>query len=99
GPANAIGVRASVGTGLGNYAISYVAGNLHVNQAALSITAKDESKTYGATFTPDGTSQFTTSGLVNGNTVSSVTLSSSGYAATARSEEPRPGNERRSRAT
>src|SRR5262249_12995740 len=51
--------------------------------AALTITAKGESKTYGTTFTPDSTSQFTTSGLVNGDSVSSVTLTSSGYAAAA----------------
>src|SRR5262249_2369135 len=50
---------------------------------ALTNTAKDECKTYGTTFTPDGTTQFATSGLVNGDSVSSVTLTSSGYAATA----------------
>ena len=56
-----IGV-AAVGTGLGNYAINYVKGKLAVNAAALTITAKDESKTYGAVFTPDGATQFTPSG-------------------------------------
>src|SRR5262249_54954538 len=56
---------------------------LVVNPAALTITAKDESKTYGTTFTPDGTTQFSTSGLVNGDSVSSGTLTSNGYAATA----------------
>src|SRR5262249_42452683 len=54
-----------------------------VSQAQLTITAKDESKTYGNTFTPDGTTQFSTSGLVNGDSVSSVTLSSNGSAAAA----------------
>src|SRR5204863_461972 len=46
-------------------------------------TAKDESKNYGATFSPDGTTQFTASGLLYSDTVSSVTLTSSGYTATA----------------
>jgi hypothetical protein len=54
-----------------------------VNAASLTVTASNESKTYGATFTPNGTTQFTTSGLLNGDTVTSVTLASSGYAATA----------------
>jgi hypothetical protein len=56
---------------------------LTIGTAPLTITAKNESKTYGINFTPDGTSQFTTSGLVNGDTISSVTLTSSGYAAAA----------------
>ena len=56
---------------------------LNINKAALTITAQDESKTYGATFTPNGTTQFTTSGLVNTDSVTSVTLTSPGYAATA----------------
>ena len=73
---------AAVGTGLGNYTISYNNGSLTVNQASLSITANGRSKTYGQTVTFAGT-EFTTSGLVNGDTVSSVTLTSSGAAATA----------------
>src|SRR5204863_7827376 len=62
---------------------SYANGNLTVNTGTLTITAKDESKTFGTTFTPDGTTQFTTSGLVGTDSVSSVTLASSGYVATA----------------
>jgi hypothetical protein len=54
-----------------------------VNKATLTITAKDESKAYGTTFTPDGTTQFTTSGLLFSDSVTSVTLSSSGYVNTA----------------
>ncbi len=47
----------------------------------LTITANDVSKSYGQTKTFAGT-EFTSSGLVNSDTVGSVTLSSSGAAAT-----------------
>jgi hypothetical protein len=53
-----------------------------VAPASLTVTANNESKTYGNTFTFTGT-EFTTSGLVNGDTVSSVTLTSTGAPATA----------------
>src|SRR5262249_52012884 len=51
---------------------------LTIDKAALTIPADDESKPYGTTFTPHGTTQFTASGLVNGDSVSSVTLTSAG---------------------
>ena len=70
------------GTGLGNYTISYVNGSLTVNPAALTITADSTSKTYGQTATFAGTSS-RTSGLVNGDTVTGVTVTSTGAAATA----------------
>jgi hypothetical protein len=73
---------AAVGTGLSNYTISYVNGTLTVTSKALTITANSTSKTYGDTVTFAGT-EFTSSGLVNGNTVTIVTLASSGAAATA----------------
>jgi hypothetical protein len=63
---------------------------LTVNAAALTVTAVNESKIYGTTFTPNGATQFTTSGLVNGDSVSSVTLTSSGYASTATVVSPGP---------
>ena len=44
-----------MGTGLGNYTISYVNGSLTVNPAALTITANSTSKTYGQTVTFAGT--------------------------------------------
>ena len=65
-----------------NYTISYVNGTLTVNPAPLTITANNASKTYGQTATFAGTA-FTTSGLVNGDTVSGVTETSTGSAATA----------------
>ena len=54
-----------------------------INKAALTVTAKPETKTYGQTFTFAGT-EFTTSGLVvSSDTVTSATLSSSGSAPAA----------------
>ena len=48
----------------------------------LTVTANNESKTYGQTLTLAGT-QFTTSGLLSGDSVTSVTLTSAGTAASA----------------
>ncbi len=64
----AITASDAVGSGLGNYTITYVNGQLTVNTAALTITANSTSKTYGQTVTFAGT-EFTTAGLVNGDTV------------------------------
>src|SRR5206468_3128832 len=85
GPDYAITPSAAVGTGLGNYSVGYTDGNLHVNQRTLTITATDQSKTYGNLFTPNGATQFSVGAgqLVNGNSVTSVTLTSAGYAAAA----------------
>src|SRR4051794_41662997 len=51
----------------------------------LAITATAQAKTYGNLFTPNGATQFTSHAgdLVNGDTIGSVTLSSTGYPATA----------------
>ena len=77
-----ITASAAVGTGLSNYDISYVDGTLTVTGLALAITADDQTKTYGDTFTFAGT-EFSSVGLVNGDTVDSVTLTSAGAAGTA----------------
>jgi hypothetical protein len=53
---------------------------LTIDKAALTITASSTSKTYGETLTFAGT-EFSASGLVNGDTVSGVTLTSAGAAA------------------
>ena len=55
---------------------------LTVNAASLTVTANNKTKTYGQTLTFAGT-EFTTSGLLNSDTVTSATLTSSGAAATA----------------
>jgi hypothetical protein len=67
---------------LNNYTISYANGALTVSSVALTITANSRTKPYGQTVTFSGT-EFTTSGLQNSDTVSSVTLTSSGAAAAA----------------
>src|SRR5262249_51160153 len=78
----AIVASAAVGTGLGNYTISYVSGSLAANAKALPVTANTTSKTYGRAVTFAGT-EFSSSGLVNGDTVTSVPLTSAGAPATA----------------
>jgi hypothetical protein len=75
-PSNAVGAR------VGNYTITYVNGGLTVNTKPLTITADSRSKVYGATATFAGT-EFTVAGLVNADSVTSVTLASPGAAATA----------------
>src|SRR6185503_15904583 len=73
---------AAAGSGLDNYTISYVDGSLTVTRKALTVTADDRTKTYGDTVTFAGT-EFTSNGLVNSDSVASVTLTSAGAAATA----------------
>ena len=82
GSTYAITPSAATGSGLANYTITYTNGNLTVTPAALTITASDASKVYGVTKTFAGT-EFTDSGLLNSDTVTGVTLASSGAAATA----------------
>ena len=53
-----------------NYSISYVAGNLAVTTAPLTITASNQTKVYGAAL-PSLTASYT--GLVNGDTSASLT--------------------------
>ena len=61
-------------------------GNLTIEQKGLTITASNKSKTYGDTVVFDETTpstDFSVSGLVNSDTVDSITLTSAGAAATA----------------
>jgi len=76
----AVTASAATGSGLSNYVVTYVNGKLTVVPASLTITASNASKTYGETATLDG---YSVSGLVNSDSVSSVTLASNGSAATA----------------
>jgi len=73
---------AATGTGLSNYTIGYVNGTLTVNAAPLTITANNDSKTYGTLKTFSSTA-FTESGLVNGDTITGVTETSTGAPASA----------------
>jgi hypothetical protein len=70
-------------------AASNSATQLMINPAVLTVTANSFHKTYGITYTPSGT-EFTTQGLVNGNSVASVTLTCSGFAGTATLTAPGP---------
>ena len=87
-PASPVGSYAIVPTfldpsnRLGNYTILTNGGTLTVTQASLTVTASSTSKTYGQTLNFAGT-EFGTAGLVNGDTVTTVSLSSDGAASTA----------------
>jgi filamentous hemagglutinin family protein len=81
-----ISVSGATGPGFAasNYTITYVPGNFTVNPAGVTlvITANNITKTYGTAITFNGT-EFTSTGLQNGETIGSVTLASAGAAATA----------------
>ena len=68
----------------GDYAISYVPGAFTVNAAgvALTVTANNLSKTYGTTLIFTG-SEFSATGLQNGEMIGSVTMTSTGAAGAA----------------
>ena len=67
----AITIANAVGTGLGNYTISYQNGGLQVNKAALTITANSSANFVGLA-DPVGYAGVTYSGLQNADTASSV---------------------------
>ncbi|MEQ1731554.1 MAG: MBG domain-containing protein, partial [Vicinamibacterales bacterium] len=79
---HAISISNAQGSGLSNYAITYVPGVMTVNQAPLSITANSANKTYGSAHAFAGT-EFASSGMLNGDTIGQVSIASSGSAATA----------------
>ena len=64
-----------------NYAVSFSPAVLTVNPASLTITAVAQSATYGAGIANLGANQFTSSGLVNGDAIGSVTILYNGSAA------------------
>jgi hypothetical protein len=65
-----------------NYTIDFTGNTLEITEATLIITADDQSKTFGDTFVFDGT-EFSVTGLVPGDSVTSVTLTSDGAPAGA----------------
>ncbi|WP_276153166.1 MULTISPECIES: MBG domain-containing protein [unclassified Sulfitobacter] len=77
GPAAAIFITDPQGTGLANYEITLVNGVFVVAPGNLVITALDQTKVYGSTFTFNGT-EFSVTGLAEGDSVDSVTLTSAG---------------------
>ena len=70
------------GQSSGNYEITYVDGVLSIGRGLLTITADDAFKTYGDALAFSGT-EFTVSGLLEGDSVDGVTLASAGAAAAA----------------
>src|SRR5208283_2814803 len=70
------------GVSNGNYQVSFTDGTLTVTNALLTVTAGDTNKVYGQTVTFAGT-EFTVSGLVSTDSVSSASLSSDGAVAGA----------------
>jgi YVTN family beta-propeller protein len=65
-----------------NYSITYNAGTLAITSAPLTITANNRSKTYGQMVAFAGT-EFSASGLINGDSIASVSLTSPGAVASA----------------
>ena len=92
GSANAYGNATNAGTYAPalysvqqGYDISYLGATLTINPAGLvvlNVTASDATKTYGTTLTFNGT-EFTPVGLLGGDTISGVTLTSAGAVNTA----------------
>jgi hypothetical protein len=66
----------------GNYSISDIDGTLVTTRAALNITANSSTKVFGQTVAFNG-SEFSSTGLQNGNSVGSVSLTSAGAPAVA----------------
>jgi hypothetical protein len=82
-PAGSYTITNTVGTlSATNYTFIFTNGTLAVNQAALIITASNRSKAYGQTVVFAGT-EFSTSGLLNSDTVTGASLSSPGAVAGA----------------
>src|SRR5207253_2190038 len=75
------------GADASNYSLTQPAGlTANITGAALTITANNQSKTYGSTVTTGaGSTQFTSTGLQNGEAIGSVTIAiaNSGALATA----------------
>ncbi|WP_345191307.1 MBG domain-containing protein, partial [Gluconacetobacter tumulicola] len=68
-----ITASAAQGSGLANYAVTYQPGTLTIDPAALTVTALNQTSTYGQAPTL-GTSAIRATGLVNGDTVTGATL-------------------------
>ena len=81
-----ITIGSATGTGLSNYNITYTPGLMTVVGQNLVITAASQTKTYGSIYTftmTNPSSDFSVTGLLPGDAVSSITLSSTGAGAAA----------------
>ncbi len=77
-----------------NYTISYTGSNFAINPAGLTITAGNQSKTYGfgGTSAALGTTAFTESGLLGSDSISGVTLTTNATLSAPRATTtPAPG--------
>lgn len=75
---NTSGLTLNNGFSLGDYAgVSFNYGNLTVTPAPLTVTANNQTKTYGDSLAIPNTA-FTSAGLQNGETIGSATLTSTG---------------------
>jgi autotransporter-associated beta strand protein len=80
---SSISPSSAIGSGLSNYTISYITGDLIINKKSLTITADNQSTTYGTVIsTGTGKTSFTSVGLVNSQTIGSVTLATTQTATT-----------------
>ena len=73
GNTNGIVASDAIGIGLNNYLILYKTGNLTINPKDLIITANNQTISYGSSINL-GTSGFTSLGLVNNESITSITL-------------------------
>ncbi|RNF35914.1 two-partner secretion domain-containing protein [Paracoccus methylarcula] len=78
----AITGSSATGSGLSNYDITYADGLMTVDPASLTVTANNQTKPQGETFTFNGT-EFTSTGVFAWDSIDSVDLASDGAAGTA----------------
>jgi hypothetical protein len=71
----------AMGSGLTNYAITYLNGSLKVNPAPLNVTVNSQTKLYGVTITFTGTEY--TAPTLNGDSLGTFAISSAGAPGTA----------------
>jgi hypothetical protein len=75
---------ALTGAAMANYTLTGLTGEVEITPKALIITADDQTKTYSQTLAfGSGATQFTSSGLQDGETIGSVTLACDGGGAAA----------------
>ncbi|KIN70289.1 Filamentous hemagglutinin outer membrane protein [Sulfitobacter noctilucae] len=73
------------GPGLTNYSVSVIPGRLRVIPRDVNVIINDATKTYGEELTFSG-DEFTSTGLINGDILTSLNITSEGAAATAQVE-------------
>ena len=72
------------GNAAGNYTMAGMSGSVAITPKALTVTANNQSKNYGQSVVfGSGSTQFTSSGLQNGEIIGTVTLACDGGSATA----------------